>query len=186
MKEKLTYNDMLLAFMYAPAIGDQVNHPVTGRVKLEKMLYIFEKEVSDKYFTNNLEISYPSFEPYYFGPLSESVFESIRFFISSGMITEEESATLRYVADKTEEEEIFDDTYAEETSFYEMTYKLTDVGKGYVEERIWALFTPKQKEVLRKFKHQADKISIIGIIKYVCTKYPHMAKGMEVPENFLD
>ena len=73
--------------------------------------------------------------------------------------------------------------------FFDTTYPVLLVKnetKGYVEERIWALFTPKQKEVLRKFKHQADKISIIGIIKYVCTKYPHMAKGMEVPENFLD
>lgn len=42
--------DLLLAFLYAEGKGRQCNEVICGRTRLEKMMFIFEKELSKDFF----------------------------------------------------------------------------------------------------------------------------------------
>ena len=85
-KRELGGKDLLLAFLFSPGIQESINEPIVGRTKLTKMMFLFEKQIYPKFFKDEISISLPNFEPYYFGPFSRELFEDLAFFESIGMI----------------------------------------------------------------------------------------------------
>ena len=182
-KEKISSKDLLLAFLYSPGISDEVNEPIIGRTKLMKMMFLFEKEIAKNFFNNLEDISLPNFEPYYYGPFSRQLFEDLAFFEAIGMIVTNETDIPLPVEDIAEAENVFDNE-VEEQERYESSYSLSDAGKKYIEENIWNTFLDGQKDILRRFKAQINKISLNGLLRYVYTKYPETTKKSVIADKF--
>ena len=49
-KKDMNSKDLLLSFLYSPGQTDEYNEPIVGRTKLTKMMYLFEKQIYNKFF----------------------------------------------------------------------------------------------------------------------------------------
>lgn len=192
-KKDITGKDLLLCFLYSPGIYDDNNEPIIGRTKIMKMMFLFEEELCSTFFKDNIEISLPEFEPYYFGPFSRQLFEDLSFFQSIGMIISEETNIPLSFADRIERDNAFDDeddiwneaTFEKNVESYESSYRLSQGGKDYVENNVWSSFTIFQKQKLKAFKSQINKISLDALLRYVYTKYPSEAKKSKIADKYL-
>lgn len=192
-KKDITSKDLLLCFLYSPGINSGNNEPIIGRTKLTKMMYLFEKEIISTFFKDNVTINLPTFEPYYFGPFSRQLFEDLSFFQSIGMIIAEKTNIPLSFADKVESDNVFDTghdvwddaCFEDDIEHYELSYSLSDGGKNYVENNIWNSFTSTQKEKLKAFKAQINKISLDALLRYVYNKYPEDAKNSKIADKYL-
>ena len=193
-KRQMNSKDLLLCFLYSPGQEEKVNEPITGRTKLTKMMFLFEKQIYKKFFKDELEIKLPDFKPYYFGPFSNQLFDDLKFFQSIGIIQAQDTAIPISPADKVEYEEAFDfsvDSDWNEASFdtgnkYESEYSLSEAGLKYVEEKVWDLLSQKQKEKLKVFKSQINKISLDALLRYVYNKYPEETTESKIAKKYLE
>lgn len=74
--------------------------------------------------------------------------------------------------------------FDEEESF-EMEYSLSQSGVKYVEERVWTCFTEAQREKLRAFKGQINKILLDTLLRYVYNKYPEDTEKSVIADKYL-
>ena len=191
-KEDLTSKDLLIALLYCPGVSSRANEPIVGRTRLTKMVYLFEKELYNTFF-RNLSISIPLFEPYHFGPFSKQLFEDLRFFISIGFITTDETLIPISTAEKYEFNlNIEDDedcwecaTFDETDSGVELKYYLSERGEKYANGNIWILFSETQKDNLKNFKRRINSISLDSLLNYVYNKYPDDASKSRIAERYL-
>ena len=193
-KKQLNSKDLLLSFLYSPGISEALNEPITGRTKLTKMMYLFEKQIYPQFFEDRIEIELPEFKPYYFGPFSKQLFEDLSFFESVGMIISKETDVPLSAAERFEVERSSEDEYDmwskasfdEEFEEYESAYLLSETGKKYVEEQVWLLFSNAQKKKLQEFKAQINRISLDALLRYVYNKYPEDAENSIIAEKYLN
>lgn len=195
-KKELSGRDLLLCFLYSPGQTNDINEPIIGRTKLTKMMYLFEKEIYPNFFNDTLSIAMPEFEPYYFGPFSKQLFEDLSFFKAIGLIESSETNIPLSPAHKIESEKADDvelDDEWNEASFdaeeheeqFESKYYLTVNGGKYVKDKVWDFFSLVQKEKLRQFKAQINRISLDSLLRYVYNKYPEDAVNSVIAEKYL-
>ena len=98
-KKEMSSKDLLLSFLYSPGVSEEYNEAITGRTKLTKMMFLFEKQIYKQFFKDSIDIDLPDFEPYYFGPFSKQLFEDLSFFESIGMIVSEETGIISMAED---------------------------------------------------------------------------------------
>ena len=179
LTNNLSSKNLLLAFLYSPGLADKPNEPISGRTKLTKMVFLFEKELKSKFF-NNVEITIPKFTAHYYGPFSAGLYEDLRFFLSIDFIEEKPSKLPLTEIDIYEEKLLFnedeefwgvDDPVAH-NNIIRYDYCLTEKGQRYTETKVWKLFSDKQIEALKQFKKNINTASIYSILNYVYSKYP--------------
>jgi hypothetical protein len=183
-KAQLTGKDLLLALLYCPNLVGELNEPITGRTRLTKMIYLFEKEIWEHFFKNVI-VELPPFEPCHFGPFSKKLFDDLKFFLSIGFIESEEtliplSSADRYEVAMSADDDLDGNEFAvdfEEAGGedFELRYFLSEKGKRYVSENIWGSFTPEQQKNLINFKQKINTISLDSLLNYVYNKYPEDA-----------
>jgi len=190
--KEISAKDFLLTILYSPGNNDAVNEPITGRTRLTKMVFLFEKELQKTFFKDNISVKLPDFEPYNYGPFSKELFDDLNFFLSIGLIVSEETLIPISTAEKNEIEISFDDDWInasfDETELddVEMKYSLSLNGVKYVEENLWSEYSDSQKLVLKKFKAQINTISLDSLLRYVYNKYPDSAKKSLVLQKYSD
>lgn len=192
-KKELNGKDLLLSFLYSPGIDEEINEPIVGRTKITKMMFLFEKQIYGKFFKDKITITLPDFEPYYFGPFSKELFENLAFFESIGMITVSPTNIPLSSADRIESSNVFDEsdlwaeaTFDEEVEEYESSYSLSDAGKRYVQDKVWTLFSQVQKDKLKQFKAQINKISLDALLRYVYNTYPEETANSIIADRYID
>lgn len=192
-KKELNGKDLLLSFLYSPGIDDGINEPIVGRTKITKMMFLFEKQIYGKFFKDKIDITLPNFEPYYFGPFSKELFENLAFFESIGMISVSPTNIPLSSADRIERNNVFDESdiwadasFDEEVEEYESSYFLSDAGKNYVHDKVWILFSQVQKDKLKQFKAQINKISLDALLRYVYNTYPEETVNSIVADKYID
>jgi hypothetical protein len=187
-KSQFSSKDLLLALLYCPGTTSKSNEHVTGRTRLVKMIFLFEKEMY-KLFFSNLVIDLPKFEPYYYGPFSNQILEDLRFFESIGFIEKEETQIPISSAEKYEwqiegeEDEGEDEIFKEDA--VEMKYCLSKKGMKFVEEKIWNEFSSEQKTNLINFKTKINTISLDSLLSYVYNKYPKDIEKSLIADKYV-
>lgn len=192
-KKELNGKDLLMSFLYSPGIGNEYNEPIIGRTKLMKMMFLFEKEIYPKFFKEKLEINFPNFEAYYFGPFSGDLADDLKFFLSIGLIISKEtniplSAGAKAEYNEMMDDNIYDDWYDisfDDESQFELSYELSENGKKYVSDKVWNLFTARQKDILAKFKRQINTISLDTLLDYVYNTYPETAENSLIRDKYI-
>lgn len=185
--------DLLLAFIYAEGKTGQNNEAIWGRTRIEKMMFIFEKELSAKFFKDE-DVLLPEFIPYLYGPYSIEVLDDLNFFIDIDFIEEIETS----VSIQDEMTEIHNyaewedsDLWEDETdeipkNKYEMSYALTDKGMKYVAENIWVQLTDNQRSVIIRLKTQINNMLLDDLLSYVYRKYPEYAEESKIRDRYLE
>jgi hypothetical protein len=191
-RKEISTKDFLLTLLYSPGKYEAVNEPITGRTKLTKMVFLFERELQKTFFTDYISVKLPDFEPYNFGPFSKELFDDLSFFLSIGLIFAEETLIPISSAEENEIEIGFDDDWVNasfdesEHEEVEMKYSLSPQGVQYVEDSVWSEYSDSQKSKLKKFKAQINTISLDTLLRYVYNKYPEFAKNSLISKKYLE
>jgi len=189
---KLKRGDILLLLLYVDNCVE-----VKGRTRLQKMIFVFEKELLKKYgFDKQLEKKKTSdfeFNAHNYGPFSKKVFELMDFFVNIEMVkasyldnNEEAFADiddLDIVIEDLSESTI--DWQDEDIPTGEPIYSLTEKGKNYVQDKLLKFINSEQIQALTQLKKSFNNYSLNNILKYVYTKYPDMANESLVREKVL-
>ena len=188
MAKKMIGADYLLLLLY---LNNQ--EPIKGAVRLTKMMFLFNEQISEVLKNKGLESEkLPDFIAYNYGPFSKDVYEQIELFTGIGFVKvtdiniKEEMAEI----DDVVETEFIDECYQGdnelkiENNFWE--YRITDVGKGFVEKELLGDLTDEQKEILEAFKHKITEIPIKQLLYYVYTKYPDYTEKSLIKDEVLD
>lgn len=187
MAKKMIGADYLLLLLY---LNDQ--EPIKGAVRLTKMMFLFNKQIAKTLEGKGLESEkLPDFIAYHYGPFSKDVYEQIELFAGIGFVKvtdmniEEEMSDV----DDIVETEFIDECYQgdselkTENNFWE--YKITDVGKGFVEKELLIGLTDEQRGILEAFKRKITEMPIKQILYYVYAKYPEYTEKSLIKDEVL-
>lgn len=189
MANKVDAKQLLLYMLYLGVDGTE-NIPIEGTTRIQKMFFIFEKEILPCLKKKDYEP--PEFFAYNYGPYSKSLSDNLRFFVNLGYIQE---STLEFTKpDTAVQEEIFDesdwlfedlDLEKEKEPVREYAYTLTNLGINYVEQNLLNLYSDEDKKVLQEFKNKVISMPLSGIIDYVYHKYKDMTTKSLIRDRVL-
>ncbi len=186
--KKLTGADYLLLLLYLN------NHtPIYGAVRLTKMMFLFNKEISEALKKKNIECGkLPDFIPYNFGPFSKDVYEQVELFSNIGFIKVTDINAIEDMGevDDWEESPFIDETVEQEDGYIRhdgkyLKYGIENLGIEFVEQKILPNVTLEQKEILEMFKSKITSLSPKQILKYVYTKYPEFTENSLIKDEVL-
>lgn len=193
-KKKLKNGDILLLFLFADH-----QSPIVGRTRLQKMAYIFEKELKKKYgfdksASKDKNLNF-NFVAYNYGPFSKEVFDLIEFFVNI------EAVEVNYCTDDIEEamdsiddQIIFNDDMQqsvngslddEEYQPGDPIYKITDKGISFVKDKLLGRLNNEQMKAITELKIAFNEYSLNQILKYVYSKYPDMIGNSLIRDTVL-
>lgn len=187
---RLTAKDFLLLLLYSSSVGESFNEPISGKTRIMKMVFLFQKEIYQK-FKFDIE-NLAEFEAWKFGPWSEEVYSDLEFFKSIGFIeseTEKNSAN-DLTSEEVEEFEKWEENislvdYAAE-EYQQEVFKLTSLGKKYIEDNgLYASLSENQKAGLKEFKKKFNGVSLFSILRYVYEKYPQYTNKSEIKNQIV-
>lgn len=186
--KKLKGADYLLLLLFL----DQ-KQPVLGAVRLEKMMFLFNQEISKALKQKGLESEkLPKFTAYNFGPFSKDVYEQAEFFKGIGFIkiininAQEELGEV----DDWEESSFVDELWNDESgtsipdSKY-MKYEITDKGSEFVSKLLLKEVNVEQLELLEIFKKKITNTPIKQLLHYVYVNYPEFTKNSLIKGEVL-
>lgn len=193
-QKKLKKGDILLLFLYVDNCS-----PIRGRTRLQKMAFVFEKEILEKYgFSKNLGKTADSafgFTAHNYGPFSSKILELMDFFVNINMvqITCADADSYEEALDSIDDNDIINADLRELSIdeeeldiCREPEYSLTKNGKQYVKDKLISYVTNSQIEALTTLKATFNKYSLNKILKYIYSKYPDMAKESLIKERVME
>lgn len=194
MNKKFSGKHILLLLLYSPGKKDHMNEPVVGRTRMIKMMFLFQKEISEDFFedTDVELVSFPEFYAWHYGPFSKDVYNDIEFFINNNFI---KSESLNSKMDRAEFEEyenwvedyaLEDESTILSTIRNEERFKLTKNGISFVEEKILPQLTKNQREILAEFKERINTADLKTIMRYTYLNYSEFTEESKIKEQILD
>lgn len=192
---KITGKDLILLLLYVPGKTGEYGEKIEGRTRLQKMVFLFEKEVYPKFKQDKLitEEDLPRFIPYDYGPFSKQVYDDLEFLIGLGFV---EAIPTSEQVEQGEEAEYW--LWEESTGledgpaldggivvFEKQAYVLSKIGRDFVEKKLWPLLSENQKQALARLKLNCTKASLRTILRYVYEKYPETAKNSKIKDEIL-
>lgn len=176
-KMKLKSGDWLLLLLYSRGVNEDANEPITGKTRLVKMIFVFEKECLPLFKKGGCVIdehSLPEFFPWKFGPMSKDVLEDLDFFVKIKFIQQIEVKN-SFAFEEADEISSFTADNSLDTSierdYIDYTYTLTVIGKKYVEEKLLSCFKAHEIVLMRELKKRFNKATLREILRYVYEKY---------------
>ena len=155
-----------------------------GITRLQKLMFLLEKEHRIKASTNNFE-----FIPYKAGPYSPGLYDSLESLENFGYLES------KIVSEATEEEVIeinafnFEDLIEIEgpkpDSYLDRIFRLTKKGKKKVEELTQDPNYTPAIDGIKKIKSKYGQYSLYDLLFYVYSKYPKMITASEIKNKIL-
>lgn len=188
MAKKMLGADYLLLLLY---LNNQ--EPIKGAVRLTKMMFLFNEQIADVLKKKGLESDkLPDFIAYNYGPFSKDVYEQIDLFTGIGFVkmtdlnTKEEMSEIDDIVETEFIDECYqgDSEFKAENNFWE--YRITDMGKGFVEKELLSALTDEQKSILEAFKRKITEMPIKQLLYYVYTNYPDFTEKSLIKDEVLD
>ncbi len=171
---KLTGKKFLLLILYAPTEKETYNIPISGRTRLMKMGFLFDKELrsdfeKDKSFD---EIELPKYFAWKYGPFSVGLLNDLEFLKNQGYVEINIGNEAPLPAEQEEYEYWVEDIDSFELKeFEEEIFKLTEPKGINKALEIWDLLTENSKKLLIEFKKALNSASLERILEYVYKKY---------------
>lgn len=180
--------DILLLLLYAPGKEKIINEPITGRTRLTKMIFLFQKEWLSL-FKKNIKMQddeFYNFFPWNYGPFSKEIYEDLSFFHLRKFISKkpsEEEATIEAASEWSEWISINEEQESA-TEFSEDTFSLDEKGLNFTKSMYESL-SDDQKNLIEKFKSETQRLSLRALLKYVYSKYPDFTEKSKIKDEIL-
>lgn len=177
--------DLLLLILYASGYSDEECEPITGRTKITKIMFLFDKEVKGNFKRlsnkDQLELQFPSFFPWKYGPMSKDVLVDLEFFININFIKSEsvENDLAGFHEAKEFQEYDSDELEIDDLNEYEYDYSkytLASLGEKYVKNRLLNMLSSSQYQLIADLKRKYNLMSLSSLLQYVYQNYPKYAE----------
>lgn len=183
----------LVMMLIGLGASDQLNESLGGMTRLQKYLFLLEKEGGVR-----TEGDAFHFEPYKAGPYSPKLYDDLEFlenlgFLESrviGAATKEEALEV----EKLSIDDLFDDPAAATgekhgdlfaDAFEERQFSLTAKGVAHIERLLASAENRAMIDSVRKVKSRFANHSLSDLLHYVYTKYPEMTTASEIKDKVL-
>ena len=173
---------------------DKTADGINGITRLQKFLYLLEREEHLKPDANGFE-----FIAYKAGPYSAKLYDDLEFLENLGLLTSEVAGEATE-GEAAEMEMSFEELMGECTDTVEGTpsdslttadvyeerrYRLTKDGKNRVEKLLQGEKYQPVVDAIRKIKSKFGHYSLDDLLYYVYTKYPNMATESDIKDKVL-
>lgn len=145
--EDLNRMDILLMLLHAPGPTGRINEPIRGRTRLQKELFLAQKQLSDE----GVRRPY-GFRPYIYGPYSRELYNDIEWLKSREIIREKRIPT------------------SDEGIYVE--FGLTPNGIKRVEAMIRNRRLERTYEVIRVIKQKHNRMDLTQLVELTHRLFP--------------
>nr|MDO8099325.1 hypothetical protein [Candidatus Njordarchaeota archaeon] len=159
--------DVILVLLYAGGKIEAENEKIIGNTRLDKLIFLLDKETSFCKYLKEFE-----FLPYNFGPYSSEVFDSLQALANAHLV----KVSTR-VGDYLDEADRFqvelqagDDSESPKAT---VVYSLTAEGKK-VARILFDNLAKQERDELILIKKKYNAISLRDLLKYVYGRYPRL------------
>lgn len=143
----ITRIDMLKMLLYAPSSSKPPNHPISGKTRLQKEVFLAQKALSDK----GLRRKY-GFMPYHYGPFSRQLYFDINLLKKQGIVEE-----IIRLLDKTG---------------LHREFRLTEQGVAEVKKLLCDKQFLEIYTIVEKVKKQYDDMQLRDLVDLTHKKFP--------------
>ena len=175
--EALEGSDLVLLMLAAPTRVPSATNRVNGITRLEKLLFLVEKETDTPSKVTGQKLNFVAYD---YGPFSRDVYEAVEILEQSGLVTEERVVDGRTI-DSMEDVDVTGAVEGDE--YVERRFVLTGHG-----ELVANLLSQYHPEVLRKLSVIKDRYAerpLSSLIRYVYRTYPNSAANSKIAHRFL-
>ena len=175
--ETLEIDDAIVLLLGAPTDNPTLRAQLSGVTRLEKLIFLVERETS----LGELLNEDACFRPHNFGPFSEIVYRAVGYLSGYGLI--EDTAVH---SDSTEDswEQIQAIGSERSDPYVTRDFRLTDVGLRYYEVLANNLEAALIRE-LSEFNDEFGSIPLRQLVRYVYRRYPEMTERSLIREEVL-
>jgi uncharacterized protein YwgA len=169
--------DVLLALLFAGGARKKENEEIVGDTRLDKLMFLVEKETSLKKYLTGFE-----FDAYKFGPYSSQLFDTVQALANAGLVGIEKSESEEYLneADRFQiEQQVGENTASPNNA---AIYFLTAEGRTVASQLFHSLNVSEQME-LTTIKTRFNSISLTKLLQYIYRKYPESATQSLIREE---
>jgi len=164
--------DLVLLMLAAPTKVGTARDRITGITRLEKLLFLADKEEG---ISERVEDPF-LFKPYHYGPYSKEVYEAVEVLEEAELMAEE-----RAIADRSiDEAEEFTDADREGV---ERRFMLTPRGKA-----VAGLLAQRHPDVMKKLAAIKDRyagLSLRALLRLVYREHPEYAQQSKIRDEIL-
>jgi uncharacterized protein YwgA len=172
--------------------GDELNQSLGGITRLQKYLYLLEKEGGVR-----VEGDAFHFEPYLAGPYSPKLYDDLEFLENLGLLESQVTGTATEDEAREVEKLSIDDLFYdpatdagstqgdEQSAFEERKFSLTPRGIAHVQRLLADKESAPVIDSVRKMKSRFANHSLSDLLHYVYTKYPEMTTASEIKDKVL-
>ncbi len=190
MNEKLKSVDIIMLLLYSPGYTENYNEPISGRTKITKILFLFEKELAKKFKLDKItgEEDIFNFKAWNYGPMSSTIFKDIDFLKNIGFIKTTDNISSNLTIEEVQEYNYYSEKYNDDTDaeFQTETYQLSEKGLNFIKDKQkYDKLSNNQKLCLKEFKKQFNKAPLRDILKYVYTTYPDYTEKSLIKDKVL-
>jgi hypothetical protein len=176
LADSLEGSDLVLMLLAAPTDVASARGRVNGITRLEKLLYLVEKETS---VAESVAGEHLRFKAYNYGPFSKDVYEAVELLEESGLLAEERIVDGQTI-DSMEDVNVTGAVEADE--YVERRFVLTEHGR--LVANLLAQHHPDVAEQMTGIKDRYAQRSLSGLIRYVYKTYPDSAKNSVIAHRF--
>lgn len=168
--------DVVLVLLFAGARKGE-NEEVIGNTRLDKLMFLVEKESTLKKYLTSFK-----FDAYNFGPYSSELFDSVQALANAGLVSVGKSESEEYLneADRFQIELQLEENANSPKNA--AIYSLTPEGKTVASELFRSLSTSEQQELVT-IKTRFNSISLKKLLQYIYRKYPESATQSLIREQ---
>ena len=176
LADSLEGSDLVLMLLAAPTHVASAQGRVNGITRLEKLLFLAEKETS---VAESVAGEQLKFKAYNYGPFSKDVYEAVELLEESGLLTEQRVVDGQTI-DSMEDVNVTGAVEADE--YVERRFVLTE--HGQLVAKLLSKHHPAVSEQLAGIKNQYASRSLSGLIRYVYKTYPDSAKNSVIAHRY--
>ena len=146
LAKRINRMDLLLLLLFADGRTESTNEPIEGKTRLQKELFLSQKNLKD----HRVEKPY-SFRPYHYGPYCKDIYSDIDWLKDEGIIVEKQQT----------------DAYGGVLRIF----SLTKSGINEVKELLGDSEIFKQYEMIREVKKAYNSMSVVKLVEYTHNAY---------------
>jgi uncharacterized protein YwgA len=169
--------DVVLILLFAGGAMKRENEEIIGNTRLDKLMFLVERETTLKRYLTSFE-----FDAYNFGPYSSELFDSVQALANAGLVSVGKSESEEYLneADRFQIElQLEENTGSPKNA---AIYSLTAEGRTVASELFRSLSTSEQQELVT-IKTRFNSISLKKLLQYIYRKYPESATKSLIKEQ---
>jgi hypothetical protein len=172
-------DDLVVLLLGAPAIPEKPERPqgrLEGITRLEKLIFLIEKEWEPGWLTEDAD-----FQSDKFGPFSSKIYTAVDTLVAAGLL-EDSRALAASTEDAWETTNIIDDPFAD--PYATRNFELTDKGRRYYDALIREL--PEDVEAgLSSFKQRFASLPLRQLVRYVYEHHPEYTDKSLIRDDIL-